>query len=97
MNDFVRENLDLSPLKVCIAVLLRVRFLRSTAGAVSELDLGRLDDVLVDIMAFSGAMPSHFQDVVAVLKRAEFDNTEQLLGIYRHAVSCLKLMHMHAI
>jgi len=87
MNDFVRENLALSPLKVSIAVLLRVRFLRSTAAAVTPLDLGKLDDVLIDILAFSDPMPSHFQDIIAVLKRAEFEAAEQLLSLYIRAVS----------
>ena len=86
MNDFVRENLDLSPFKVCIAVLLKVRFLRSTAAVVAPADLGKLDDVLVDFISSSDVMPPHFQDVIAVLQRSDFDSSDELISAYNRAV-----------
>ena len=81
MNDFVRENLDLSPLKVCAAVLLRLRYLKSTAGKVPNEELDNLSNVLVDVLAADGAKARRFHDIISLL-------SERIAPLYKDAV-CL--------
>lgn len=86
MNDFVRENAELSPLKVCVAVLLRTRFLAATAAQLPQDDIAELDTVLVALLSASGARPTRFRDIVALLRAHPFQAAEQVVAVYTSAV-----------
>ena len=86
MNDFVRENAELSPLKVCVAVLLRTRFLAATAAQLPQDDLTALDTVLVGLLSASGARATRFRDLVALLRAQPFQAPDQVVAVYTSAV-----------
>lgn len=89
MNDFVRENAQLSPLKVCVAVLLRTRFLAATAAQLPQDDLTALDTVLVDLLSESGAHTTRFRDLLARLHAHPFQVPDQVIAVYTSAVCAL--------
>ena len=89
MNDFVRENAQLSPLKVCVAVLLRTRFLAATAAQLPQDDLTALDTVLVDLLSESGAHTTRFHDLLARLNSHPFQVPDQVIAVYTSAVCAL--------
>lgn len=89
MNDFVRENAQLSPLKVCVAVLLRTRFLAAAAAQLPQDDLTALDTVLVDLLSESGAHTTRFRDLLARLHAHPFQVPDQVIAVYTSAVCAL--------
>lgn len=86
MNDFVRDNAALSPLKVCVAVLLRTRFLAATAAQLPQDDIAELDTVLVGLLSASGARATRFRDLIALLRAHPFQAADQVVAVYTSAV-----------